>query len=319
MNKILDRSSKRVYIYTMNKLPLSTRTQIINLLCEGNSLRATARLTDTSLNTVTKLLVDAGKACMIFHDAVMRKVPSKHIQCDEIWSFVYSKEKNTSKGDKKAGAGDVWTWVGIDPETKLVVSFWVGSRESRDAHFFMADLYNRLNERVQLTTDGLNSYIGAVASTFGKNVDFAQLVKTYGKNAIGESKTARKYSPVKFTGSKTTVINGLPEENLISTSHVERQNLTMRTQIKRFTRLTNGFSKKFENHCYAIALHFVYYNFCRIHKTLRVTPAMEAGIYNDILPIEAVVKMIDAEYYDQLPVKSADETYYKPVRRLINK
>lgn len=308
---------ERLIFTPMNQLPLSTRTQIINLLCEGNSLRATARITDTSLNTVTKLLVDAGKACIIFHDAVMRKVPAKKIQCDEIWSFVYSKEKNTTTGDKRAGAGDVWTWVAIDPDTKVVVTYWVGSRETKDAHFFMADLYSRLKDRVQLSTDGLQSYIGAVASTFKNEVDFAQLIKTYGNNPIGESKSARKYSPVAFTGARKHIIKGEPDMKDVSTSHIERQNLTMRMQMRRFTRLTNGFSKKYENHCYAIALHFTYYNFCRIHKTLRVTPAMEAGIHNDILPIESIVKMIDAEYYDEFPVKSADEIYYRPVRRLI--
>ncbi len=304
----------------MNQLPLLTRTQIINLLCEGNSLRATARLTNTSLNTVTKLLVDAGKACIAFHDMVMRKVPAKKIQCDEIWSFVYSKEKNTTLGDKKDGAGNVWTWVAIDPDTKLVISYWVGSRESHDAHYFMADLYTRLSERVQLTTDGLNSYLAAVAATFKRDVDFAQLIKTYtGSKKKFENKTARKYSPVEYTGSFKKVIQGDPDVNAVSTSHVERQNLTMRMQMRRFTRLTNGFSKKFENHCYAIALHFVYYNFCRIHKTLRVTPAMEAHIHDDILTAEDIIKMIDAEYYEEMPVKSADESYYKPVSRVINK
>lgn len=304
----------------MNKLPLSTRTQIIHLLCEGNSLRATARLTNTSLNTVTKLLVDAGRACTIFHDYVMRQVPAKTIQCDEIWSFVGSKEKNTSIGEKKAGAGDVWTWVALDPETKLVVSYWVGSRENHDAHYFAADLYSRLKNRVQITTDGLQSYIGAIMSVFKNDVDLAQVRKVYGAlNNPNQSWTSRKYSPAMFDKIQKKVINGLPDYDKISTSHVERQNLTMRTQIRRFTRLTNAFSKKFENHCYAIALHFVYYNFCRIHKTLRVTPAMEAGLYNDILPIEAIVNMIDVEYYDELPVKSTDESFIKPVRKLINK
>lgn len=303
----------------MNKLPLATRAQIINLLCEGNSLRATARLTNTSLNTVTKLLVDAGKACMTFHDAIMRKVPAKLIQCDEIWSFIGSKEKNTTDETKKAGEGDVWTWVAIDPDTKLVVSYWVGARETRDAYYFMADLYSRLYERVQITTDGLNSYIGGVASTFKKDVDFAQLIKIYGSGNQEANKTARKYSPVEFTGSRKSVVRGNPDMNEVSTSHVERQNLTMRMNIRRFTRLTNAFSKKYENHCYAIALHFVYYNFCRIHKTLRVTPAMEAGLHNDILKIEDIVKMIDAEYYEELPVRSKDESYYYPVQKAINK
>lgn len=317
---MLDWLSIIYYIYIMNKLPLSTRTQIIHLLCEGNSLRATARLTNTSLNTVTKLLVDAGKACTVFHDYIMRQVPAKSLQLDEIWSFVGSKEKNTSIGEKKAGGGDVWTWVAIDPDTKLVVSYWVGSRENHDAHFFAADLYSRLKNRVQITTDGLQSYIGAIMSVFKNDVDLAQYKKVYSTfNKKVGSLAARKYSPAMFEKVQKKVINGLPEYDKISTSHVERQNLTMRMQIRRFTRLTNAFSKKFENHCYAIALHFVYYNFCRIHKTLRVTPAMEAGLHNDILSIADIINMIDAEYYDQLPVKSADESYFKPVKKIIYK
>ena len=183
----------------------------------------------------------------------------------------------------------------------------------------MADLYSRLTERVQLTTDGLASYIGAVSATFKNDIDFAQLVKQYGSGSIEANKTARKYSPVEFTGSIKKRIVGSPDMDEVSTSHVERQNLTMRMGIRRFTRLTNAFSKKYENHCYAIALHFMYYNFCRIHKTLRVTPAMEAGLHNDVLEIKDIVKMIDAEFYDELPVRSKDESYYHPVSKMINK
>ncbi len=241
------------------------------------------------------------------------------MQCDEILSFVYSKEKNTTSGVKRARYGDEWTWVALDPDTKLVISYWVGSRETKDAYFFMVDLYSRLKDRTQITTDGLGSYVGAVMNTFKGDVDFAQLVKTYGASNKEGNKTARKYSTVAFEGSHKKIINGAPVVSEISTSHVERQNLTMRMQIRRFTRLTNAFSKKYENHCYAIALHFVYYNFCRIHKTLRVTPAMEAKIHEDIITMEQIVEMIDAEYYDEMPVKSADDSYYKPVKRLVNK
>lgn len=303
----------------MNQLPLATRSQIITLLCEGNSLRAITRITGVSINTVTKLLVDAGKACMTFHDSVMRQVPAKSVQCDEIWSFVYSKEANTSKGGKRQGDGSVWTWVAIDPDTKLVVSYWVGSRETHDARFFMADLYSRLSERTQISTDGLHHYTGAIASTFKGNVDYAQVKKGYGSMPDLMNPTARRYSPARIAFLDKRVVNGMPDPDTISTSHVERQNLTMRMQMRRFTRLTNAFSKKFENHCYAIALHFVYYNFCRIHKTIRVTPAMQAGLHNDVLTTLDIVRMIDAEYYDELPVLSADQSYYKPVRKMINK
>ena len=277
----------------MNKLPIDKRTQIISLLVEGNSLRATSRITGCSINTVTKLLVDVGMACQKFHDATVLNVVSKRVQCDEIWSFVYSKQKNVPEG-MEGEAGDVWTWTGIDADSKLIISWLVGSRDAGSANMFMQDIAGRLRDRVQITTDGLKLYIDAVDEAFGPNVDFAQLVKIYGS----ESGTGneRRYSPVECMGAKKMSVFGRPDKKYISTSYVERQNLTMRMHMRRFTRLTNGFSKKIENHCYAIALHFVYYNFCKIHKTLRVTPAMEAGIATDIMEIKDIVvlpEMVD--------------------------
>lgn len=272
----------------MNKLPLQTRAQIVRLLVEGNSLRATSRITGTSINTVTKLLVDVGKACMKFHDEKVRNVTSKKIQCDEIWSFCYAKERNLPEGKQ---GGSVWTWTALDADTKLIVSWFAGSRDEESASIFMQDVASRLKNRVQLTTDGLKAYLSAVEDAFGNDIDFAQLVKVYGSP---ESKTdERRYSPAECNGTKKNHVNGNPDPKDISTSYVERQNLTMRMHMRRFTRLTNAFSKKIENHCCAIGLHFVYYNFCRIHKTLRVTPAMEAGLTKDIMEIEDIVKLAD--------------------------
>lgn len=291
MNKMLDKSSKRLYICTMNQLPLSTRTQIIKLLVEGNSLRATARIADVSRNTVDKLLVEVGKACQQFHNEKVVGVHAKRVQADEIWSFVYAKEKNIPEEMKGEGVGDVWTWTAIDADTKLMITWMVGDRTKETATVFMKDLADRVTERIQLTTDALGAYIPAVIAAFRGDVDYARLTKIYG---VDYNVTPRgKYSPAVCTGTKTQVENGNPEKKHISTSYVERQNLTMRMHMRRFTRLTNAFSKKMENHCYAIALHFVYYNFCRIHQTLRVTPAMEAGLTQDIMSVEDIVILAD--------------------------
>jgi IS1 family transposase len=221
-------------------------------------------------------------------------VNAKRIQCDEIWSFVYSKEKNIPEGMEDK-AGDVWTWVGIDADTKLVISYALGNRDANSANEFMQDVRKRLTDnRVQLTSDGFHAYLEAVTDSFGSQIDFAQLVKLYGGSSDGERGTAeRKYSPAVCTGAKKTVVSGNPDPVHISTSFVERQNLTMRMHMRRFTRLTNAFSKKVENHYHAIALHFVYYNFCKIHKTLRVTPAMEAKLTKRVMTIEDVVKLTD--------------------------
>jgi len=276
----------------MNKLPLQKRTQIINLLVEGMSLRATSRIADVSINTVTKLLVDVGRACQEFHDATVHNLTSTHVQCDEIWSFVYAKDKNVEDAvaapDK---AGDVWTWTAIDADSKLILSWFVGSRDADSALEFMKDVQSRLKNRVQLTTDGLKAYREAVDQTFGNDIDFAQLIKMYGQPQGKENE--RRYSPADCTGAEKKRITGNPDVGHISTSHVERQNLTMRMHMRRFTRLTNAFSKKMENHCYAIALHFVYYNFVKIHKSLRVTPAMEAGLTKKLMSIEDIVRLTD--------------------------
>lgn len=273
----------------MNTLPLEKRVQIITLLVEGSSLRSISRICDVSINTVSKLLVEVGIACWEFHDSHVVNVSSQRIQCDEIWSFVYSKEKNKPEGIENAG--DIWTWVAIDADSKLVVSWNVGNRDADSANTFMQDVADRVSGYVQLTTDGHHAYLQAVGEAFGDNIDYAMLVKLYGKE--GEGKTAeKKYSPAKFTGSKKTIISGNPDEEHISTSYVERQNLTMRMHMRRFTRLTNAFSKKIENHCYAIALHFVYYNFVKQHKTLRITPAMAAGLTKRFMSIEDIARLV---------------------------
>jgi IS1 family transposase len=274
----------------MNKLSIEKRTQIITLLVEGTSLRATSRIADVSINTVTKLLVDVGRACQKFHNENVINVNSKRIQCDEIWSFVYAKQKNVPDGMEDQ-AGDVWTFVGIDPDSKLVLSWLVGSRDLETAIPFMEDLRYRLKNRVQLTTDGLKAYLEATDNAFGSNVDYSQLVKIYGQ---GEGRgNEKRYSPAECLGAKETVVTGNPSPNYVTTSHIERQNLTMRMHMRRFTRLTNAFSKKIENHCYAIALHFVYYNFIKIHKTIRCTPAMEAGLTKKLWEVEEIVRLTE--------------------------
>ncbi|MCM2280466.1 MAG: IS1 family transposase [Bdellovibrionaceae bacterium] len=274
----------------MNKLSTAKRSQIIHCLVEGNSIRATCRMTGASKNTVTKLLCEIGAACSDFQDKAFRNLPCKRIQCDEIWSFVGAKEKNASREEKGKGRiGDVWTWTALCPDTKLVPCWFVGTREGASAYHFMSDLAERLASRVQLTTDGHRAYLEAVDSAFGTEIDYAMLVKIYGKSPGGEG----RYSPAQCIGARRTVISGKPEHKHISTSLMERQNLTMRMGMRRFTRLTNAFSKKLENHEHAIALHFMYYNFARIHQSLRVTPAMAAGISDHVWSIEEIVGLIE--------------------------
>ncbi|MGD1892792.1 MAG: IS1 family transposase [Cyclobacteriaceae bacterium] len=275
----------------MNRLSTVKRAQIIHLLVEGTSLRAVSRIAGVSINTVTKLLVDVGRACMEFHNNHVVHVKSKRIQCDEIWSFCYAKQKNVPEEMKGSGAGDVWTWTAIDADTKLIVSWHVGSRDADSADLFMKDVAERLANRVQLTTDGHKTYLNAVYDAFEGIIDYAQLIKIYGEGASSE----KKYSPAECIGIKKKGIFGNPDEKHVSTSYVERQNLTMRMHMRRFTRLTNGFSKKLENHCYAIALHFVYYNWVKVHKTLRVTPAMEAGLTKRPKEIIDIVKLIEKD------------------------
>jgi IS1 family transposase len=278
-------------IVTMNKLPTESRSQILTLLCEGMSMRAITRATGVSINTVTKLLVDAGEACAEFHDEAVRNVKAQRVQCDEIWSFTYAKA-NHVLGAKAAPdrAGDVWTWTALDADSKLIISWLVGPRVKDAAHSFMYDLSNRLgNSPVQITTDGLRAYVDAVWENFGESVDFGQLVKLYGPAPEGQ----HRYSPPQCIGTVKHPVFGNPDPKHISTSFVERQNLTMRMQMRRFTRLTNGFSKKFENHCHALAIYFVWYNWIRIHKSLRVTPAMAAGLTDKLVDWSDVVHMID--------------------------
>jgi IS1 family transposase len=275
----------------MNKLPIDKRVQIITCLVEGMSLRATSRLADVSINTVSKLLVDVGRACDKFHHNMIRGIAAKRVQCDEIWSFVYSKQKNVPEGMEDY-AGDVWTWVGIDADTKLVISWMIGSKDAESGKVFIEDLASRITNRIQLTTDGHHAYLEAVDAAFDRFIDYAMLVKIYGNGESGK-RAEKKYSPAECVGTEKKIISGNPNPKHISTSYIERQNLTMRMHMRRFTRLTNGFSKKIENHAYAIALHFVYYNFVKLHKTLRVTPAMGAGITKRFMSIEDVVRLAD--------------------------
>lgn len=282
---------KRVRImFTMNSLPLAKRAHILSLLVEGNSLRAAARIADCSLNTVTKLLVNVGTACAEFQDRTLRNLPCKRVQCDEVWSFVGAKQKNVPAQLKGAfGIGDVWTWTAICADTKLIASWMVGTRDGEAAKAFIGDLSARLANRVQLTTDGHRAYMEAVEGAFGAGIDYAMLVKVYGE---GPASPERKYSPSEFVCASKVRIEGDPDPRHVSTSYVERQNLTMRMSMRRFTRLTNAFSKKVENHMHAIALHFMFYNFGRIHKTLRVTPAMEAGVADHIWSLEEIAALV---------------------------
>ena len=275
----------------MNKLPLAKRVQILSMLCEGSSLRSISRVCDVSINTVAKTLVDAGKVCMAFHDLKVRGVAAKRVQVDEIWSFTAAKQKNVPAMKKPVdGAGDTWTWTAINADTKLIAAWFVGGRDADCANAFINDLASRLANRVQLTSDGHAPYLQAVEGAFGADVDYAQLVKIYGSSP--ESAKGR-YSPAECTGMKKTRIEGEPDEKHISTSYIERSNLTMRMHNRRFTRLTNAFSKKFESHVHMVALYTVFYNWTRIHKTLRVTPAMAAGLTDRVWDMADVVALMD--------------------------
>lgn len=274
----------------MNKLDRNARARILHLLCEGSSIRAVTRLTGASKNTVTKLVVDAGKACVAYQDKAFRNLTCKRIQVDEIWSFVYAKDLNAPIEKKLKGeAGDVWTWTAIDADTKLIPSWYIGDRSGQAAWEFLTDLRSRLANRIQLTSDGHKAYLVGVAGSFGDVVDYAQLVKIYGREPGGE----RRYSPPACIGAVPNAVYGNPDPKHISTSFAERSNLTMRMNMRRFTRLTNAFSKKVENHAHAVALHMMYYNFVRIHKTLRVTPAMAAGVANKLWEVSDIVAMLE--------------------------
>lgn len=277
----------------MNKLDTKARAQILHMLVEGNSMRSVSRMTGVSINTVTKLLEDAGKACSKYHFRNVRNVKAKRIQADEIWSFVAAKAKNVRAMKAPVyGAGDVWTWTALDADSKLIVSYLVGGRDADYAYEFMADVAARLANRVQLTTDGHKAYLDAVEGAFGADVDYAQLVKIYGGVSGGASET--RYSPAECIGAEKHTIEGRPAEEHVSTSYVERANLSIRMGNRRFTRLTNAFSKKLDNHLWMLSLYFLHYNFCRIHKSLRVTPAMAAGISDTVRDLDWIVGLIDA-------------------------
>jgi IS1 family transposase len=271
----------------VNRLSVARRSQAINALVEGNSIRSTERMTGIHRDTVMRLMVEVGEGCQRIMDEKMRDLPCKRIQVDEIWSYVKVKQHHIRMTvHSLARTGDFWTWVALDPETKLVPTYRAGKRTGEDAIAFMGDLSGRLTNRVQISSDGLRAYIDAVEQAFGNDVDYAQVVKFYDADHIGPG----RYSPPRFTGQEKTVIAGSPDQRHISTSLVERQNLTMRMSMRRFTRLTNGFSKKIENLKAAVGLHFAHYNFVRLHKSLRVTPAMAAGVSDRLWTLEELVE-----------------------------
>ena len=280
----------------MNQLSIERRVQVIKALVEGSSIRSTVRMTGVAKNTVVKLLAELGSVCLDYQDQVMRDLPCKRLQADEIWSFVYSKAKNVPEEHRgKFGYGDVWTWTALCADTKLVPCWHVGGRDGRDAYEFMVDLADRLASRVQLTTDGYKAYLTAVEGAFGSEIDYAMLIKIYGPEPKEEQ---RRYSSADCIGTETKVMQGNPDKAHISTSYVERSNLTMRMSMRRFTRLTNGFSKKLENHMHALALYFMHYNFARPHGSLNKpypkTPAMAAGVADHIWSVEEIIGLLDS-------------------------
>jgi IS1 family transposase len=289
-------------MFSMNRLSTEKRAQIIGMLTEGNSLRATTRMAGVSINTVTKLLLDVGDACAAYQDRTLRNLPCKTIEADEIWSYCYSKQKNIPEEHRgEPGYGDIWTWVALDADSKLAASWLVGERTVEDCWTFMEDLKSRLAGRIQLSTDGHQSYVAPVGLTFRGDIDWAQIQKTYRSDPSGE----RRYSPPVCTGIKTRVLKGDPDPSRISTSYVERQNLTMRMGMRRFTRLTNGFSKKIDNHIAAVAIHFMHYNFARPHSSLSIaqedgpavkrTPAMAAGVADHIWTLTEIAALLDSK------------------------
>jgi IS1 family transposase len=277
----------------MNKLSTDEKVRVVACLVEGNSLRSTVRLTGIHRTTIQKLLVELGAACSAYQDKMMRNLKCKRLQCDEIWAFVGCKEKNVPAEQKNQGRGSVWTWTAMDAETKLVPCWFVGNRDAGAAYHFIHDLKGRLASRIQLTTDGHKPYVEAVEDAFGAEIDYAQLVKIFGVEKGPKDNAEIRYSPAQCMGARKAVISGHPDYQHVSTSFTERQNLTMRMSIRRFTRLTNAFSKKVENHEAAVALHFMYYNFARIHQTLRVMPAMEAGIADHVWSLEEIMGLLE--------------------------
>ena len=290
----------------MNKLPLAKRAQILTLLCEGMSMRSIERVVGCSINTIDKLLQDAGEAALLYHDEHVRGVKATRIQCDEVWSFVHAKQKNapTSKRAGDPTIGDCWTWTAIEAESKLLIAYLVGGRDSEYALMLMDDLRGRLANRVQLTTDGHSAYLRAVEEAFGADIDYSMLIKLYGEPPASPE-AARRYSPSECVGTRQDRITGNPDPKHVSTSYVERANLTMRMAMRRFTRLTNAFSKKLENHAHMVALYALWYNFVRIHKTLRTSPAMAAEIETRLWSMEDVAKLAE-------PQVPATRGTYKP-------
>ena len=275
----------------MNQLSLERRAAVVRCLVEGNSIRSTVRMTGAAKNTVAKLLVDLGRACAEYQDSALRGIQSKRVQCDEIWSFVGCKQQNLPRTQRrKPGRGDVWTWTALDADTKLIICWHVGRRDARAAAEFISDLASRLANRVQLTTDGHKVYLDAVEDAFGADVDYAMLVKLYGADAEGE----KRYSPPVCLAAEKTGIMVRPDRDHVATSYVERQNPTMRMQMRRFTRLTNAFSKKLDNHTCAVSLHFIHYNFARVHQMLKTTPAVAAGVTDHVWTVEGIVGLLDS-------------------------
>jgi len=286
---MLDRSG--IIATIINVLSNERRARVINALVEGNSIRATCRLTGVSKDAVLKLIGDFGSVCAKHHDKTVRNVRARRVQCDEIWSFCYAKEKNVPEEKKGSGAGSIWTWIGIDADTKLILSYLCGERDASWACKFMEDLASRVTTRVQITTDGHRAYAEAVGAAFGLDVDYAMLIKLYGTPS---DRPDTRYSPAQCIGIRTGVFSGAPDPQHISTSFIERQNLNLRMGLRRFTRLTNAFSKKFENHCHMVAIYHAYYNFCRVHQTLRVTPAMETGLSDHVWSITELVGLLES-------------------------
>ena len=286
--------SKKVHIMPgMNKLPVAQRAQILSILCEGASMRPVSRLADVSINTVCKLLEDMGRFCAGFHDAKVRNVKAKRVQVDEIWSFTAAKQKNVAKMKSPIdGAGDTWTWTAIEADTKLIISHFVGGRDGDCAAWFIQDVADRVAGRIQLTSDGHRAYLDAVEGAFGADIDYAMLVKIYGASSEGAK---GRYSPAECIGAQKHRIEGKPDMRHVSTSYSERANLTLRMSSRRFTRLTNAFSKKFENHAHMVAIYAVWYNWLRIHKTLRVTPAIATGLSQTVMDWAEIVEAMDAD------------------------
>ncbi len=295
----------------MNKLPLAKRVQILSMLCEGSSMRSISRVADVSINTVTKLLVDAGETCLALHDELVRDVKSQRVQCDEIWSFCYAKQRNVPAATAAPeGAGDVWTWTALDADTKLMISYFVGDRSGESALIVADDMRRRIaSERVQITTDGHNAYLRAVEGAFGADADYATLEKLYGADpAAPRAATA----PPNASAPRSAPWKANPTRKHVSTSYVERSNLSIRMQNRRFTRLTNAFSKKLDNHIHALALYFMFYNFVRIHKTLKVSPAMAAGISDTLWTMEDIAERIEARRPKAALGKRGPRGSYKP-------